>query len=346
MSTGCPGEREPVSRGASAGVITTSTLATVMGLQSFERALGNMVDSVFSRSSRSSTIRPVELGRRLLREMDDHRSVDVKGRRMVPNSFTFHLSPRDHAGFAEIEHALIHELGEAAREYARDEGYHFVGPVSVDIVVDNSLKAGRFGIASHLRDDSAVGSPLAPFAPFAPSAPPASPLTAAPSAPAAPVAPAESAYTDDQSFAIVEAPQVVDPFAPVAPQAPVVAPRATIAPPAPEFDAAPVAPANPNRIGSAVGRLQLPSGERVTVGHRVVTIGRLPECTISLNDPNVSRRHAEIHPGSEITIVDLGSTNGTKVNGLRIDGQRVLVDGDIISLGSSHLRFEASSASA
>ena len=41
-----------------------------MGLQSFERALGNMVDSVFSRSSRTSTIRPVELGRRLLREMD------------------------------------------------------------------------------------------------------------------------------------------------------------------------------------------------------------------------------------------------------------------------------------
>ena len=107
---------------------------------------------MFSRSSRNSTIRPVELGRRLLREMDDQRSVDVKGRRIVPNMFTFHLSPRDHAGFADIEDALIHELGEAAREYARDEGYHFVGPVGVEIVVDNALKPGRFGVASVLRE--------------------------------------------------------------------------------------------------------------------------------------------------------------------------------------------------
>jgi hypothetical protein len=295
-----------------------------MGLQSFERALGNMVDSVFSRSSRNSTIRPVELGRRLLREMDDHRSVDVKGRRIVPNSFTFHLSPRDHAGFADIEHALIHELGEAAREYARDEGYHFVGPVTVEIVVDNALKPGRFGIASNLREGGA-----------AEQAPVAQPQYHEAPAYAPAGAPAE-----DLSFAVVEAPQVVDPFREQAPPAP------AYVPPAPTAPAAPAAAAASARIGSAVGRLQLPSGERVTLGHRVVTLGRLPECTVTLNDPNVSRRHAEIRPGSELTIVDLGSTNGTKVNGLRIDGERVLVDGDIISLGSSHLRFEASNASA
>lgn len=301
-----------------------------MGLQSFERALGNMVDSVFSRSSRNSTIRPVELGRRLLREMDDHRSVDVKGRRIVPNSFTFHLSPRDHAGFADIEHALLHELGEAAREYARDEGYHFVGPVHVEIVVDNALKPGRFGIASNLREDGSYEPARAPQPQYQPA--PAYVPAAAPD--------------EDRAFAIVEAPQVVDPFraeqpaaAPVRPSTPPpVAPAATVAPVV-------EAPVNPNRIGSAVGRLQLPSGERVTLGHRVVTLGRLPECTVTLSDPNVSRRHAEIRPGSELTIVDLGSTNGTKVNGLRIDGERVLVDGDIISLGSSHLRFEASNAS-
>lgn len=298
-----------------------------MGLQSFERALGNMVDSVFSRSSRNSTIRPVELGRRLLREMDDHRSVDVKGRRIVPNSFTFHLSPRDHAGFADIEHALVHELGEAAREYARDEGYHFVGPVSVEIVVDNALKPGRFGIASNLRESGA-----------AEPAPVSQPQYH--EAPA--YAPAGAAVADDASFAVVEAPQVVDPFREQPPAAPAYVPPAPVAPMAPpsHLDAA-----TPSRIGSAVGRLQLPSGERVTLGHRVVTLGRLPECTVTLSDPNVSRRHAEIRPGSELTIVDLGSTNGTKVNGLRIDGERVLVDGDIISLGSSHLRFEASNAS-
>ena len=41
-------------------------------------------------------------------------------------------------------------------------------------------------------------------------------------------------------------------------------------------------------------------------------------------------------------MVDLGSTNGTKVNGTRIDGERMLNDSDIVSVGSTHLRFEAS----
>jgi pSer/pThr/pTyr-binding forkhead associated (FHA) protein len=92
--------------------------------------------------------------------------------------------------------------------------------------------------------------------------------------------------------------------------------------------------------------LQLPSGERVNIANGVVTIGRLPDCTITLNDPNISRRHAEVHPGEAIVVVDLGSTNGTKVNGLRISGRQVLADGDIISLGGTHLRFEAARTSA
>lgn len=264
--------------------------------------------------------------------MDDHRSVDVKGRRLVPNAFTFHLSPRDHAGFAEIEHALIHELGEAAREYARDEGYQFAGPVHIDIVVDNALKPGRFGIASSMRESHAAAASASPSPQYAD----------APAEPAPAPAQAQAAVpADDQSFAIVEAPQVVAPSIaePAVPAAAAAAAAAAVVEPV-------FTPADPSRLGTSVGRLQLPSGERVTVGHRVVTLGRLPECTVTLNDPNVSRRHAEIRPGSELRIVDLGSTNGTKVNGLRIEGERVLVDGDIISLGSSHLRFEASNANA
>ncbi|MBK5334204.1 MAG: FHA domain-containing protein, partial [Ilumatobacteraceae bacterium] len=45
--------------------------------------------------------------------------------------------------------------------------------------------------------------------------------------------------------------------------------------------------------------------------------------------------------GNAFVIVDLGSTNGTKINGTRIDGERTLADGDIVSVGSTHLRFEA-----
>jgi pSer/pThr/pTyr-binding forkhead associated (FHA) protein len=89
--------------------------------------------------------------------------------------------------------------------------------------------------------------------------------------------------------------------------------------------------------------LVLPSGERVTLSERTVTIGRLPDCTIALPDANVSRKHTEIRPSGEaFVIVDLGSTNGTKVNGIRIEGERTLADGDIVSVGSTHLRFEAS----
>ncbi|MDG1392639.1 MAG: DUF3662 and FHA domain-containing protein [Ilumatobacter sp.] len=220
-----------------------------MGLQSIERRLERMVDGVFSRRRRGS-IRPIELGRRLVREMDDNRSVDVKGRRIVPNNFTVLLSPTDHAGFSDIEDALTTELGEAAREYAREESYHFMGPVLVKLMVDNNLKPGRFGISSQLKQ--AAG-------------------------------------------------------------------------------------------GLGAGSLVLPSGQRVALGEHVSTVGRLPESTILINDTNVSRNHAEIRTGSAAYVaVDLGSTNGTMVNGVRIVGEQRLNDGDIISFGSTHVRFEAS----
>jgi hypothetical protein len=219
-----------------------------MGLQSLERRLERMVEGVFRRSRGS--IRPIELGRRLVREMDDNRTVDVKGRRMVPNDFTVLLNPSDHASFSDIETALTTELAEAAREYAREEAYHFIGPVHVGLTVDNNLKTGRFGIVSQLK------------------------------------------------------------------QAP---------------------------GGVGAGSLVLPSGERVGLGEHTTTVGRLPESTITIEDGNVSREHARIAPGAKGYIVtDLGSTNGTLVNGVRIVGQQLLADGDIVSFGSTHLRFEAS----
>ena len=282
-----------------------------MGLQSVEQALERMVENVFSRSSRT-TLRPVELGRRLLRDIDDHRSVDVNGRRIVPNAFTFYLSPADHAGFKDIDTALRHELTEAAREYARDEGYHFVGPVSIAFEVDNNLKPGRFGIFSHLRE-----------------APLAAPVVPAPAPDAAP-APA----------AVAQAP-VAPPAVPAATEMPL--PGFTITPaiddaPVPAA-AAPVAPVQ----HSAPATIVLPSGQRLAVTAHAITIGRLPECTIVLNDPNTSRRHAEIRRGLQgTTVVDLGSTNGTKVNGQRITGELTLAAGDIITVGNTHLRFEAS----
>jgi hypothetical protein len=122
-----------------------------MGLQSFERHLERMVDGVFARAFRSS-LRPVELGRRLVREMDDHRSVDVRGRTIVPNDFTFTVSTHDLEAFADINEALIRELCDAAREHARDEQYSFMGPVRVALTEDSHFKAGRFSLTSHMQE--------------------------------------------------------------------------------------------------------------------------------------------------------------------------------------------------
>ena len=132
-----------------------------MGLQSFERSVERMVDGVFARAFRSQ-IKPIELGRRLIREMDDHRSVDVRGRTVVPNAFTFYLSPRDLEGFADVHDALIRELSEACVEYAADEGYGLMGPVTVELVADEQAKPGRFTVSSRMVEPKAQGALVLP----------------------------------------------------------------------------------------------------------------------------------------------------------------------------------------
>ena len=76
-----------------------------------------------------------------------------------PTTSQILLAADDHAGFADIEDALRTELVEAVREYAREEGYHFMGPVTVDLRVDNSLKPGRFGITSQIKQGEAGPRP-------------------------------------------------------------------------------------------------------------------------------------------------------------------------------------------
>src|SRR3954452_23253679 len=94
--------------------------------------------------------------------------------------------------------------------------------------------------------------------------------------------------------------------------------------------------------GGVVGSLVLEDGSRVEVGDDPVTIGRMPDCDVVLSDTNVSRRHAELRRKDDaIVVVDLGSTNGTKVNGAGVK-ERVLADGDEITVGLTKLRFEAS----
>ena len=113
-----------------------------MGLQQFEERLERLVEGTLSKPFRS-TLQPVEIGRRLTREMDLHRRVGVRGL-IAPNSFTVTLSPTDVDRFSNFIDSLSRELAEAAREHAQTEGYTFMGPIDVQIYEGTKLRAGRF----------------------------------------------------------------------------------------------------------------------------------------------------------------------------------------------------------
>ncbi|HWD52933.1 MAG TPA: DUF3662 and FHA domain-containing protein [Acidimicrobiales bacterium] len=121
-----------------------------MGLQKFEGRLERIVDGTFSKAFRGE-LHPVEIGRRLTREMDLRRRLGVHGL-IAPNYFEVALSPADFGRFESFIDALVRELEEAAREHARAEDYVFVGPVTVTAVEDPGLRRGRFSILSEVRE--------------------------------------------------------------------------------------------------------------------------------------------------------------------------------------------------
>ena len=132
-----------------------------MGLRQFEQRLERLVEGVFAKTFRSG-LEPVEIARRLTREMDLHRVIGVNGM-ISPNHFEVAISPADFEKLETYVQALNRELSEAVREHARDERYGFVGPVHVELVVDESLGAGEFLVASQMQEapgGAAVGSLL------------------------------------------------------------------------------------------------------------------------------------------------------------------------------------------
>jgi hypothetical protein len=126
-----------------------------MGLQQFERRLERLVEGVFAKAFRSG-LQPVEVGRRLTREMDLRRTVAPRGT-LAPNHFTVALSPSDRDRFEPIEAELIDELTGVARDHARTEGYVFLGAVNIELVTDPDLTPGMLLVAGEMTQ--AAGSP-------------------------------------------------------------------------------------------------------------------------------------------------------------------------------------------
>ena len=117
-------------------------------LRSIESKIESLFEGVFGRAFRSN-VQPVELARKLVKEMDDHRSVSVS-RVYVPNEYTVYLSPADREQFADYEDQLCEELQDYLTEHARRERYVLLTPPQVSSRPDADLDVGVFGIATRL----------------------------------------------------------------------------------------------------------------------------------------------------------------------------------------------------
>jgi FhaA, N-terminal domain/FHA domain len=250
-------------------------------LRSIESKIEGLFEGVFGRAFRTH-VQPVELARKLAREMDEHRTVSVS-RVYVPNEYTIYLSPPDRAQFASYEGSLIGELQEYLAEHARRENFALLTPPRVVMRSDDDLSIGEFGIATR---------------------------TVQPGG-------------DEQESELEPGHTMV-----YRPKAPV------------PTEAVPLEELIPER---EVVTLTIRGHEHPIEGNRVV-LGRSRDSDLQIEDANVSRRHAEVRQeGTTYWLVDLDSTNGTELNGTRVQRAK-LSDGDRITLGETEVVFGRSVA--
>jgi hypothetical protein len=117
-------------------------------LRAIEQKIEALFEGVFGRAFRTN-VQPVELARKLTKEMDDHKTVSVS-RVYVPNEYTIYLSGSDRAQFADYQGSLVAELEEYMTEHARRESYALLTPPKVLLETDDDLAIGEFGIATRM----------------------------------------------------------------------------------------------------------------------------------------------------------------------------------------------------
>ena len=117
-------------------------------LRSVEQRIEGLIEGVFGRAFRAN-VQPVELARKLSKEMDDHRTVSVS-RVYVPNEYMVYLAPADREQFSSYEGSLLDELQEHLAEHARRERYAMLTPPRVLLETDEDLELGEFGIATRM----------------------------------------------------------------------------------------------------------------------------------------------------------------------------------------------------
>jgi Protein of unknown function (DUF3662)/FHA domain len=285
--------------------------------RTLENMIAGLVEGTFGRVFRTE-VRPMELARKLAREMDENTTVSVS-RVYAPNEYSIWLSAKDRARYEGVEDEVIDELCAYLLEHARGEDLALASRPSIKFHTDERLALGEFGIEARMakteQDAQRHGEHPASSAPVARSAK------------SAPPSPGRGA-------AITQTP-------PAAAGSPYEEPR--------EVGNTMIF-SNSQRVRQAVERtgpqrrpkaLLLVSGRRMLVPPRGATIGRSRDCDVVLEDSGVSRRHAELRSdGTAWMIEDLGSTNGVRVNGSAVHGAHELQTGDRIEMGSTEILFE------
>jgi hypothetical protein len=281
-----------------------------------ERGLERAVHGAFAKAFKAE-VQPVEIASAMRRAMDDRAAVIGHGRTFVPNLFAIELAPTDFERLMGFSDMLTDELVASAQEHAESQRYQPGGPIQVSFVSKDDLETGVFRVRP---STAKAGAPAAPAA--SPAAPPAVPAAApAGSPPSTPAAPAPSGAD------------------PVHAEGWAWAPAAGAAiPPTHE----PVAPSSPRTHPAQRPWLEI-DGDRYPLLSAITVLGRDNSADVILDDPGISRRHTEIRVTSDgphlvTSIRDLGSTNGTFVNGERITSQR-LADGDRVNVGRTALTY-------
>jgi hypothetical protein len=117
-------------------------------LRNIEHKLEGLFEGIFGRAFRTH-VQPVELARKLVKEMEDHRVISVS-RVYAPNEYTVYLASADRDQFASYEDSLRGELQQYIAENARRERYELLSEPEVRFETDDDLEMGEFGIATRM----------------------------------------------------------------------------------------------------------------------------------------------------------------------------------------------------
>lgn len=278
-------------------------------LSKFESFIQRVVEGPFARLF-PSRLEPVEIERRLEREMEDHTLLQGEGRRLAPNVYDIYLSIKDHQELISSQAVLIRDWQTHLVEFARHRHYTLRTVPILRLHADSSLAIGMIRIETELSDRQS-GNAEGGMATQALSAEQLAQLRAAlppgQSLPGIGGGPAQGRNVAS------------NPSMPSMPPAAVTLPQAWLTIRLPQ-------------AGQQVYRIDKP----------VVNIGRQLANDIIVEDKRVSRYHAQIkyQPDGQFAIFDLGSTNGITINNMPGMRQHVLRNGDRFTIGSYDFYFE------